>query len=76
MSDPEPVAGVNVPAGVFPAALLGALIREAGGSITVSEEEYRREALRVMEGHRSRLLVDENHGDGRITVRISEFHAG
>lgn len=56
---------------MFAAALLGALIRQEDGSVTVSEEIYRQEARRVKKGLRSQLSV-EFGPEGHFTVHISE----
>jgi hypothetical protein len=71
MSGSEPVAGIHVPLGMLPAVILGALIRQSGGSVEVSEQAYRREAARVLEGVRSELNVDRGR-EGYINVRISD----
>lgn len=56
---------------MFAAALLGALIRQEGGTVSVSEDVYRQEAHRVKKGQRSRLSV-EFGSEGRFIVHISE----
>ncbi|NDL59539.1 hypothetical protein [Phytoactinopolyspora mesophila] len=73
--DDDAVAGLYVSPQVFTAALLGALIRQAGGRVTVSERAYKKEAARVMEGLRTGLTVERSPKKGHFSVRmISDQH--
>ncbi|WP_166348301.1 hypothetical protein [Phytoactinopolyspora limicola] len=70
----DPVADLHVPPHVFTAALLGALIRQAGGQVTVSERAYKKEAARVMEGLRTGLTVERSAKKGHFSVRLIPDH--